>query len=78
MPTTASISSTVSEIQNYEVIFEITIQWYDIHEPFSNVEGVIAEKHYQAVIKFYQQKITEEKPSTIYDFWKEGLIRDIM
>ena len=53
------ISFTVSEIQNYDVIFEITIQWYDIHEPFSNIEGVKAEKRYQTFIKFYRQKVTE-------------------
>ena len=66
MVTVASISSTVGEIQNYEVVFEITIQLYDLHEPFSNVEGVKAEKRYQIVIKFYRQKFTEEKLSTVY------------
>ena len=64
----------MGEIQNYEVVFEITIQLYDLHEPFSNVEGVKAEKRYQIVIKFYWQKVTEEKLSTFYHFWKEGLI----
>ena len=64
----------MSEIQNYEVIFEITIQWYDIHEPFSNIEGVKAEKRYQTVIKFYRQKVLEERLSTIYYFWKKKLI----
>ena len=68
MPTIASISSTVGEIQNYEVVFEITIQFYDLHEQFSNVEGVKAEKRYQIVIKFYPQKVTEEKLSTVYYF----------
>ena len=58
----------MSEIQNYEVVFEISIQLYDIHEPFSNVEGVKVEKRYQIVIKFYQQKIKEEKLSIVYHF----------
>ena len=53
----------MSEIQNYEVVFEITIQLYDIHEPFSNVKGDKAEKRYQIVFKFYRQKVTEEKLS---------------
>ena len=64
----------MSEIQDYEVVFEITIQLYEIHEPFSNVEGVKSEKRYQTVIKFYRQKVTEEKLSTIYHFWKKKLI----
>ena len=64
----------MGEIQNYEVVFEITIQLYDLHEPFSNVEGVKAEKRYQIVIKFYRQKVTEEKLSTVYHFKKEELI----
>ena len=68
MPTIASISSTVGKIQIYEVVFQITIQLYEIHEPFSNVEGVKAEKRYQIVIKFYRQKFTEEKLSTVYHF----------
>ena len=68
MVTVASISSTVGEIQNYEVVFEITIQFYDLNEPFSNIEGVKAEKRYQIVIKFYWQKFTEEKLSTVYYF----------
>ena len=67
-PTAASISSTVSEIQNYEVVFEITIQYKDVHKQFSNVEGVKAEKRNQTVIKFYRQKVREERLSTIYHF----------
>ena len=62
----------MSEIQNYEVVFEITIQLYDLHEPFSNVEGVKAEKRYQIVIKFYRQKFTEEKLSTVYHFERKN------
>ena len=60
----------MSEIQSYEVVFEITIQWYDIHELFSDVEGVKAEKCCQTITKFYRQKVTEEKLSTIYLFLK--------
>ena len=48
----------MSDIQNYEIVFEITIQSYDIHEPFSDVEGVKAEKRYQTVIKSYPEKVT--------------------
>ena len=62
----------MSEIQNYEVVSEVTIQLYDIHEPFSNVEGVKAEKRYQIVIKFYRQKFTEEKLSTVYHFERKN------
>ena len=68
MVTIASINSTVGKIQNYEVVFETTIQLCDLHEPFSNVEGVKVEKRYQIVIKFYQQKIKEEKLSIVYHF----------
>ena len=36
------ISSRASEIPYYEVVFEIAIQLYDIHEPFFDVKGVKA------------------------------------
>ena len=56
----------MSELQKYKVVFEITIQLYDIHEPFSDIEGVTGEKRSQIVIKFYRQKVIEEKLSKVY------------
>ena len=62
------MSSSASEIQSCKGVFEIAIQYYDKHEPFFNVEDVKAEKRYQSVMRFYPQKVTEERLPTIYHF----------